>query len=248
MKENTTCGKQKGYLRLQENRMTSSKPITISQGPKSMELLRMNQRDFADEIVRRERMEFGDTQERFIRYPSGDEYLRFAPSWHFMCGIISREMIEDVKLNNRQVLSVGSGYSWLEKFLVRNFDINPDQITLSDLNGVMPSGFKRVSFDMFQKWPFKNESFDYILFPESIIFKMELETLEEIIAEALSKCKIDGQIRLSGSFLMERFSTEKKEHQNIGEIPDYVQRLINIYPNYEFVYGPNLLVVIKHSK
>lgn len=159
-----------------------------------------------DEVIRElEKREFPEFAQDDIYGPPQNSNFYFAPSWHVRSGLLTPELVDDIKNNNRQMLSVGSGAGYLERFLATKLGVKREQITLSDKNPVMPEDFERFVFDMYGKWPDFGKEFDYVIFPESVLLNVRFEHdpqkqigLYHIIENSLATMKPVGQIRING--------------------------------------------------
>ncbi len=138
---------------------------------------------------------FNEFKKMNLYGPPNSRYIYFAPSWHFKRGLVTRRMIEDIKENNKMVLTVGSGPAFLERFLVDMLNIGRDRIYLADKKEFCVEGFKEYMFDMYGKWPRFREHFDYVLFPESALRR---EGLYHILRNSLEVTKPKGQVRMDG--------------------------------------------------
>ena len=78
---------------------------------------------FIEQVRNLEIKNFPEFKKDQICSPFQNGYMYFAPSWHFENGLLNQEDIENLKQNNKQLLSVGSGTAYLERFLVKRFGI-----------------------------------------------------------------------------------------------------------------------------
>lgn len=132
-------------------------------------------------------------------------YSHFTPRHHIEAGLMTEEIIEDMKTNKKKMLSVGSGFAYLEVLLTRRFGIDPENITLSDISAEKtPEGFKFYQFDMFEMWPDFDYGFDYILFPECLCGLCYVDHIQwpdessKIFKNALANLNDSGQARFDG--------------------------------------------------
>src|SRR3989344_3320890 len=77
---------------------------------------------------------FPEFEKEDIYCPPNNQHMYFAPSWHFRSGLLTREIVDDLKVNHRALLSVGSGSAYLERFLVKVCGVRSEQIVLSDMD------------------------------------------------------------------------------------------------------------------
>jgi len=138
-------------------------------------------------------------------------WVVFAPSFYAKHPAILTEDLIINLLNDKKMLSVGSGPAYLEQFLVKAYNIPIQNITLSDLNNQnVPTGFNFVEIDMHQKWP-NIPKVDYVIFPESIFFGItsaerkeldynaKISMFQHLIQESLMRLKYDGEVRMKGA-------------------------------------------------
>lgn len=170
--------------------------------------------------------------------PPNQYYVYFAPSWHFRSGLLSKALVDDIRDNNRQILSVGSGKAYLERFLVEKLGIKNGQITLSDNQEVMPDDFRQFIFDMHSTWPSFGINFDYVLFPESNLLNARYNGnpqrqagLYHLISNSLNTMNPTGQIRINGCF-------QTEENVRAVEV-----RLKRRREDLKLEYNQNLLVI-----
>lgn len=141
-----------------------------------------------------------------IYAPPDSEYFYFGPSHHVEAGLITQQIIDDFVGTDKTLLSIGSGAAFLEMFLIEQFGICQSRIVLSDINKeVLPESFRSFQFDMDKKWPLLDETFDYILFPESVLCNVKYDgdvenqsALKHYITSALHNLKKGGEIRING--------------------------------------------------
>jgi hypothetical protein len=164
-----------------------------------------------DKRVRQwEKERFPEFREDKLFAPPGNCYFYFGPSWHIASGLLNRQTLNGMKSDESQILSVGSGKAYLERFLVEGCGIDRQRITLCDIEPAMPEGFSSFIFDMYKSWPPLGKSFDYILFPESVMpfarhapvhiygypDEMVME-MSRLIRSAVTVLKPEGEIRMS---------------------------------------------------
>ncbi len=189
-------------------------------------------------IRKLETQEFPEFIERNIYASPHTNYFYFAPSWHFESGLLTEEILEDIRMNGRQILSVGSGAAYLERFLSKKLGVKREQITLSDSSSNMPEGFEKFTFDMYGEWPNFRKNFDYMLFPESVLLNCRFDGLQprqeglyHLIKNSLARMKPVGQIRING-------------HSQCDDYPDAVEKwLKEEHTDSKLVYTPQLIVV-----
>jgi hypothetical protein len=160
------------------------------------------------EFIRKKEVElFPEFREHDIISPPLIRSMYFAPSWHFRKGLLTKEIIQDILVNRRMVLSVGAGAAHLERLITKVFGIPASQIVLADREPAMPQGFEHHIYDMYSKWPDFGNKFDYVLFPECILlyaqFDEESDRMRKaysLVESALGALKMQGQIRILGAF------------------------------------------------
>lgn len=167
--------------------------------------------------------EFGDMD---IIPAENNNYFYFSPSWHFGNGLLTEEIVADLIINQGKMISVGSGPSYLERFMVSNMGLSMDQIVLADKKDNMPKGFKKHKYDMYKDWPKFDERFDYVVFPESVLFNVNFKGESEIkkglyhiLKESIRVMKPSGQVRINGHGLPEYYTEDVRymledEHLN----------------------------------
>lgn len=211
-------------------------------------------KDFIQLIRDFEIQDFPEFKEGNVYASTTDLEVRFAPSWHFKNGLLTEELVNDIKDNKKEVLSIGSGYSYLEQFLVNRLGISKDQIVLSDIFPVMPEGFQKFIFDMYRDWPEFKRKFDYILFPASVevsvskkyeydknrgmVLTLKRKSDEEkrndlyyILYDSFKTMKPNGQIRIDGH-------GEGKENVEIVR-----EKINRNYQDLSLLYSPMLIIV-----
>lgn len=203
-----------------------------------------NQQKKYCEVVRAlERQEFPEFASEDIYDPLEHNNFYFAPSWHFRSGLLTQELVDSIKDDDSQILSVGSGAGYLERFLVNRLGVKRGQITLSDRYPVMPEGFEKFIFDMYGEWPDFGKEFDCIIFPESVLLNVRFERdpqrqegLYHIIENSLATMKAAGQIRING-------------HCQPEENADSVKRWLERYhTDSRLTYTPRLITVERGYK
>jgi len=196
------------------------------------------EKEFDGTIRYLEGYEFQEFAEEDVYIPTQNKYAYFAPSWHFRHELLTQELVNDIRKNKRQVLSVGSGAGYLERFLVKILGVKMEQITLSDKHQVMPEGFERFTFDMYGKWPDFGKQFDYVLFPESALLNVwpeqglqRPEELYHLIENSLVAMNRFGQMRING---------HSQSEESAATVGRWLKRY---YPSSKLTYNPNLIVV-----
>jgi hypothetical protein len=200
-------------------------------------------RMFVETVKELEKYDFPEFDITGIYAPPNKSHFYFSPSWHFRSGLMTKEIVEDIKDNGKLMLSIGSGSGALERFLVNQLGIGRNQITLSDKSPVMPEEFDSYIFDMFKEWPNFGKKFDYVIFPESVLLNVRYEYsparqagLYHIIEKSLATMKSFGQIRMNG-------------HCQIEENSDEVnRRLKRDHLDSNLMYKPQLIVVERGHK
>ena len=176
-----------------------------------------------------------------ILAPKGP-YAYFAPSYHIQRGLVGKTIIEDLR-KGKKMLSVGSGPAYLERLLVNRFGVDPNNITLSDIStSNVPEGFNFHQFDMYGQWPDFGQSFDYIIFPESLCdigitrdFKRvetegRVERATHLFRQSLRNLNPYGQARFDGYV-----------HRHIFD--EAIKRVHQENPNARLVYrGPTMIL------
>jgi len=204
---------------------------------------KIRQKKFYKHIRELEKLKFGEFINEQIYGPQFTNNFYFAPSWHIGCGLLTEDLIKDIRDNGRQILSVGSGAAYLERFLVDTMDVKREQITLSDLIPIMPESFHRFVFDMYRTWPNFRKEFDYVIFPESVLLNCRFDNdsekqkgLYHLIESSLAALKPLGQIRING-------------HCQIEENVEMVAALLATdHPDSRLTYSSQLIVVEKGYK
>ncbi len=243
-----------GYLKRQLQVAQAARSVLMAESgsPRSLEAadqiaankLKRPDLGFFQSLRIYERAVFPEFRERNCHYHVDEysEYLYFAPSWHFSRSLLTREIVDDIKRNRRQLLSVGSGRAYLEHTLVNALGVERAQITLSDLCPVMPEGFRRFRFDMRGNWPEFETSFDLVIFPESFVAIFNFDKIEEqarlraLTERAFRVLKPGGELRASGHNLYE---------SSMGELESW---LLERYPGSELDYNRFLLVIKKAAR
>ncbi len=97
-------------------------------------------------------------------------YSFFAPSHHFETGLMTESIVEDLtRHRDKKILFVGSGPANLEMIVIE-LGVRPDQIVVSDIDPLPiegPLSERCATFDMLHPWPRFENSFEYVIFPES---------------------------------------------------------------------------------
>ncbi len=137
----------------------------------------------------------------YILTHPGAEHSYFSPYYHFIKGLVSEELVEELKSQpDTKILSVGAGPAYLEQLLV-SMGIDRERFVLSDMDSqVLPEEFKRFSFDMYSAWPRNLGKFFLILFPESVRIHSgnPPAVFEDLLRQALDSLEEGGEIRMDG--------------------------------------------------
>ncbi len=170
----------------------------------------------------------------------------FTPNAHFSPKhpLLTEEIITDLRENNKNLLSVGSGPAYLELLLVKKLGINLEQLTLTDIsNEYLPSGFESHLFDMYEEWPSFGKLFDYVIFPESVLINTRFKTSSErrqglyhIISNSLDVMKEQGEIRINGHCQLS---------DNVCKVAD---RLVHKYPCVKVTYYDSELLTVTKTR
>ena len=201
--------------------------------------MKQKEREFRKRIQELEREEYPEFKDGKPFYIGEDDYAHHAPSWHFYTRLLTEGIVNDIRENKRKVLSVGAGKAHLERLLANRLRISIEQLVLTDRVPIMPEGFEQLLFDMYEEWPEIKDSFDYVVFPESVIpnrFKTDEEKrtgLYHILENSLRVLKPNGQIRMDA-------------HSQVGGIigiDTVFERLKDVNPQLEISYNSNLVVV-----
>jgi len=158
------------------------------------------------------------------------------PSYHFKppYPLITKQIIQDLKDNDKKLLDAGCGPAYLEQLLVSKLGIKSEQILLADISDkFVPEGFRFICFDMFKEWPILEDSFDYVILP-GYPFKepyaewdlMEIgERMYGVFGNALNVLNSHGQIRMNCSlgygprdYVKERIESPNIEMVNEGQL------------------------------
>jgi len=187
------------------------------------------------------------------KYINRGNWVDYPPSHHFETGLITLDIVSDLIESNKKLLSVGCGNAYLERFLVNRMGVKKEQISLADYiepehrPPKVPEDFKSYFFDMYQEWPALDDSFDDVMFPDSILLhshpKEEMEyCLYWLMENALSNLQPNGQIRASPSCSSEH-SCPTSVYKNVRDM------LIGAGHNCQSEYFPDtdLLVVRKSN-
>jgi len=146
---------------------------------------------------------------------TGGGYLYFSPSYHFKSRLMTEKIVRGLK-EGKRMLTIGTGLTYLERLLIRRFDIDHKNLILGDisLRGV-PEELQFYQFDMLGEWPNFDCKFDYIIFPESLCSLVDIYSIlqgkfksnpsdviskraSEVLINALENLNDDGQIRANG--------------------------------------------------
>ncbi len=164
------------------------------------------------EVVREmELVEFPEFPEWGI-ISSKDTGKYFSPSHHVSRGLVDEEVIRDLRENGKFALTLGCGRAYLEQLLVKRFGVLPSQIELVNINPQeqdIPAEFRSYSFDVTEKWPRLDRTYDYVFIPESFTclnkYKRNIEgdspeiaACYDLLLRSLSVLNINGQIRGDG--------------------------------------------------
>jgi hypothetical protein len=159
--------------------------------------------EFLEQIKRTQEQLFAGRlkSDDYLKAEAGAQHTYFSPYWHARHGLVTPELLEDLKTKDQSILSVGSGPALLEKTLVE-LGINPEVITISDLDETsLPTDFKSEVFDMHQAWPDSIGQYSVIIFPESIRVNTQAnrgEAFYNILKNSLNHLAPGGQIRMDG--------------------------------------------------
>lgn len=157
--------------------------------------------------------EFKNDDKCYLLSGFHDSY--YSPSWHYKAGLLTKEMISQLRSSRKRLLSIGAGPAYMERFLVR-LGVKAQNIVLADIDpSLMPTGFKTYKFNMFEEWPEFGATFDYIIFPMSIpifygLFKDDTGiqwtalALYSLLCESLSRLANGGQIRIKGAYIADK--------------------------------------------
>ncbi|HZX12380.1 MAG TPA: class I SAM-dependent methyltransferase [Candidatus Nanoarchaeia archaeon] len=179
------------------------------------------------EVVREmELAEFPEFSEGEIITPENSE-MYFSPSHHVNKGLIDEEVIRDLRDNEKFALTLGCGGAYFEQLLVKRFGVLPAQIELVDINARnIPTRFRFYSFDITEKWPRLDKTYDYVLIPESFTClnkykregygdSQEIAACYDLLVRSLSVLNINGQIRGDGHcYALEELEALKNRMQN----------------------------------
>jgi hypothetical protein len=131
-----------------------------------------------------------------------DGFMYSAPSYHFASGLITEEMIDDLKQGGN-LLSVGAGKAHLELFLVQALDIPAVSITAADVALLDGLPFATRQFDMYDAWPQLGQ-FDYVIFPKSVFLRGPQKRatpeadLIHLLQQSYDALTPAGQVRMTG--------------------------------------------------
>ncbi|MBP9836808.1 MAG: hypothetical protein KBC78_03160 [Candidatus Pacebacteria bacterium] len=158
---------------------------------------------FDEELKSLQRRMFGNRlkNDSYVLTQPGSEHSYFSPYHHFEKGLVTEELVEDLKSHpDEKILSVGAGPAFLEQLLVE-MGIDKERFVLSDKDTeVMPEGFVNIELNMYGQWPNNLGKFSLILFPESVRIHSDKpsEVFELLLKRALGALEDDGEIRMDG--------------------------------------------------
>lgn len=152
----------------------------------------------------------------FAKEDDGKHFI-FAPSHHFEPSgpLMTEEIVDDLRENQKKLLSVGCGPAHLERLLASRLGIDPKKITLADISDEYNTDrFTFYRFDMHKDWPELDGPFDYIIFPESPLINLNFrgdstfyfgkicqphreEGLYNLLARSLDILNAPGKVRLT---------------------------------------------------
>ncbi len=168
----------------------------------------MSQGSLGTNVRNWEMEKFPEFRESKLYAPPKSSYFYFGPSWHLTAGLLDRFTLDAMKRKDSNILSVGSGKAFLERFMVSGWGIDRKRITLCDIEPVMPKGFSSFLFDMYKDWPSFGKRFGYVIFPESVMpfarhpphrthDRPLVAELEHLIRNAVAVLEPEGEIRMS---------------------------------------------------
>jgi hypothetical protein len=158
---------------------------------------------FDEELKSLQRKMFGSRlkDDNYVLTHPGSEHSYFSPYHHFEKGLVTEELVEDLKSHpDEKILSVGAGPALLEQLLVE-LGIDKGRFVLSDKDtDVMPEGFVNIELNMYSQWPSNLGKFSLILFPESVRIHSDKpsEVFELLLKRALGALEDNGEIRMDG--------------------------------------------------
>ncbi len=182
----------------------------------------MNPHDYHAFIKQLQEKEFPGEIDHNEHIPRFDgSYIMFAPSHHFRpaSSLMTKELVDDLSENGKKILSVGCGPAYLERLLVSRLGVDKDQITLADISSeYVPEGFRFYQFDMHKDWPSFDRTYDYVLFPESVLLNVNFSSkrgcfiglhrqperergLSNILYRSLSVLNKPGQVRMTSGVM-----------------------------------------------
>src|SRR5581483_6834837 len=126
--------------------------------------------EFLEQIKKVQEQLFADRlkSDDYLKAEAGAQHTYFSPYWHARHGLVTPELVANLKTKDQSMLSVGSGPALLERTLIE-LGVDPDKITVSDLDEKsLPKDLKIEVFDMHQTWPDSLGQHSVIVFPESI--------------------------------------------------------------------------------
>jgi len=159
--------------------------------------------EFLGEIKQTQERLFGDRlkSDDYLKAEARAQHTYFSPYWHARHGLVTPELVRDLKTQDQNLLSVGSGPALLERTLVE-LGIDPNKITVSDVDeNSLPKDLKTSVFDMHETWPDTVGQHSVIIFPESIRVNTQEnrgEAFYNIVKRSLSHLAPGGQIRMDG--------------------------------------------------
>jgi len=146
-----------------------------------------------------------------------DNWTTFAPHHYARDpAILTEQFVNNIK-NGANLLSVGCGRAYLEQFLVRAYNIDSHNIVIADnLEHNIPKLFEFHKFDMYNSWPDFKKKFDYIIFPESIVFDKigPEEGMTHLLIEASQRLLPQGEIRIKGYGIADEIVKETAQKLN----------------------------------
>lgn len=174
-------------------------------------------------------------------FPEDTEYVWWSPSYHFSQGLMTYALLETIIGENSTILSVGSGPSHFERYMVEALGVKKENVYLSDIDTtLLPKGYNnKFEIDMYNAWvnvP-KDKVFDFIIFPRSIGYSpiygdlYNYHILYNCLINALPHLSENGQIRIDG------------HQRSSGQVMDVIAGLKSLYPGLKVEYSDKLLVI-----
>lgn len=173
-------------------------------------------RDMPSLVRNKERELFPEFQNEdygYVREGRGDELnFYFTPSHHFRRGLINEEILRQLQ-QGKNLISFGAGKAYLEQLLVKEFNVNAGQITLTDKNAIdFPEGMEGHQIDMHGEWPAFGKKYSFAIFPESFTSLLAFERrydqlgkdspLVEAVCNLIQRCfeilDENGEVRVDG--------------------------------------------------